>query len=44
LVVKFVNVYKLWLLISNNFPFVSAIPVGLSDLPVGSWNRIWWRG
>jgi hypothetical protein len=43
-VVQFVDVYKLCLLISNNFLFVSAIPVGLSDLPVGSWNRIWWRG
>jgi hypothetical protein len=25
----------------NNFSFVSAIPVGPSDLLVGSWNRTW---
>ncbi len=41
ILVIFVFMYNLRLLISNNFLFVSVIPVGLSDRLAGLLNRTW---
>ncbi|MFN9941255.1 MAG: hypothetical protein ACK56I_17425, partial [bacterium] len=38
-----VSVFSLGLLSSNNFLFVSAIPVGASDRLAELLNRTWWQ-
>jgi hypothetical protein len=42
--VSCVSVFILRLLISNNFLFVSVIPVGASDRLAELLNRTWWQG